>query len=118
MTVQELDRPQREAVAPAPPKSPVPKPVIAFFAFFRNLFGRPLALSKAQQAENARRKARMREHKERFRIRCIEAEANGEPPPCAYCLEQGIVMRVFVGSKPETIPCPVCSVSEGEGNDD
>ena len=41
MTVQELDRPQREAVAPAPPKSPVPKPVIAFFAFFRNLFGRP-----------------------------------------------------------------------------
>ena len=68
-----------------------------------------MALSKAQQAENARRKARMREHKERFRIRCIEAEANGEPPPCAYCLEQGIVMRVFVGSKPETIPCPVCS---------
>ena len=41
MTVQELDRPQAQVVAPPPPMSPVPKAVIAFFAFFRRLFGGP-----------------------------------------------------------------------------
>jgi predicted RNase H-like HicB family nuclease len=41
MTVQELDRPQTQVGAPSPPKSPVPKPVITFFAMLRRLFGRP-----------------------------------------------------------------------------
>jgi len=41
MTVQELDQPQARVGAPPPPKSPVPKPVITFFAILRRLFGRP-----------------------------------------------------------------------------
>ncbi len=41
MTVQEVDRPQAQAGPPHPQKSPVPKPVIAFFAVLRRLFGRP-----------------------------------------------------------------------------
>ncbi len=40
MTVQELERPQREGNAAQPQKSPVPKPVIAFFAVVRKLMGR------------------------------------------------------------------------------
>jgi predicted RNase H-like HicB family nuclease len=36
MTVQELDRPETQVTAP----SPVPRPVIAFFAALRRIFGR------------------------------------------------------------------------------
>ena len=42
MTIQELERPAERAESPASSAtSPVPKPVIAFFAALRRIFGKP-----------------------------------------------------------------------------